>query len=425
MLTELLQLALGNMRRARGRVLMTAGGVVVGTTAVILLVALTNGLQLAAEKGFGSDASLTQIDVYPNWSPDPSVTIPQLTLDAVRAFWQIPGVQVVIPSVMLQGGELTVGKYTNWVGIQGIDPALLPYLGLPLASGELALGDKKVLAGQAIQQNFYDPNSTEWQPIAVDFLETPPALRLWKQDGSGAQRSVKLGISAMIQQTGGPGDYAMYMDIQEVLELNEWITGQRYDPETFKFDQVVVRATNRETTNTVSEAIREMGFGAGGAGQFLNELNKFFDTMRLMLGAIGGVALIVAAFGVANTMMMAILERTREIGIMKAIGATDRDVLTVFLLEAGLVGLLGGVTGVGLSLLIQNLVNSSIQNVSNQGGMMFLPINPEQLGGNLLIIPGELVIFALLLATSVGVIAGIYPALRAANLPPVLALKQE
>jgi len=132
---------------------MTAGGVVVGTTAVILLVALTNGLQLAAEKGFGSDASLTQIDVYPNWSPDPSVTIPQLTLDAVRAFWQIPGVQVVIPTVMLQGGELFINDYVNWAGIQGIDPALLPYLGLSLASGELALGEDRVLVGQAIQQN--------------------------------------------------------------------------------------------------------------------------------------------------------------------------------------------------------------------------------------------------------------------------------
>jgi putative ABC transport system permease protein len=115
---------------------------------------------------------------------------------------------------------------------------------------------------------------------------------------------------------------------------------------------------------------------------------------------------------------------------MKAIGATDRDVLTVFLIEAGLVGLCGGIAGVGVAALVQNLVNQALANLpqgENTGGGvgMFLPIDPAQIGGNLFVIPPELALFALCLATAVGIGAGLYPSLRAAKLPPVIALKTE
>ncbi|MBC7815023.1 MAG: FtsX-like permease family protein, partial [Burkholderiales bacterium] len=122
----------------------------------------------------------------------------------------------------------------------------------------------------------------------------------------------------------------------------------------------------------------------------------------------------------------AILERTREIGLMKAIGATDRDVLTVFLIEAGLVGMAGGLSGVGLSLFLQNVINQAVANAptAEQGGIG-LPFDTSQIGGNLVVIPPELTIFAIVLATAVGLGAGLYPALRAARLPPVIALKME
>lgn len=185
----------------------------------------------------------------------------------------------------------------------------------------------------------------------------------------------------------------------------------KYDPETFVYTDVTVIASSRETFNDVSKAIKKLGFAAGGMGEYLNNLNSFFVTLRLMLGAVGGVALLVAAFGVANTMMMAILERTREIGIMKAIGATNETIMTLFLLESGLVGLTGGITGVLLAQGLANLVNTGIQNMpQSEGGVYFLPIDPNQIGGQLLVIPSELTWFAIILATAVGVVAGIYPA---------------
>jgi putative ABC transport system permease protein len=426
MLYELLQLAVGNLGRARGRLMMTAGGVVVGTTAVIILIGLTLGLQETAEASIGSDASITQIDVYTSWNPDPQVTLPKLNSEAVNAFWQIPGVAVVIPTMRLQGGELSSGDYRGWGDIQGIDPRLLPYMQLRTTTGEVPiLAPGQVLAGTYVGTNFYDPTSEEYTPIELDLLTERVRLEVQNSDWTSSRR-VDLNVAALLSESGTQSDYAIYMPIDEVIALNEWATGNKIEAKDLVYDQVVVRATSRETTTDVMNAIRDMGFGAGGMGEYLNSLNGFFTTLRLMLGGVGSIALLVAAFGVANTMMMAIMERTREIGIMKAIGATNQEILMLFLIEAGLVGFSGGVVGIGISQLIKNGINTAIQqSPQDNSGFNFLPLDPSQLGGNLVIVPPELMVFALILATLIGAAAGAYPAWRAARMAPVIALKQE
>lgn len=427
MFYELSRLAISNLSRARARLVMTAGGVVVGTTAVILLIALTIGLQRAAEAGIGNSSTLTEIYVYPAWGSGQSESeIPQLDVAAVRAFWQIPGVAAVVPMIYYQGGaELVAGDLRNYGQLLGIDPALLPYLGVMIEQGQLSLNEDQVIFGGGVGDYFYDPEAEEWQPQALDVMAEPIELRVYSYNGTDDQ-DIELNIAGELAVGTNNYDGSIIMPIERVIELNEWTTGQEFDPQTFRFDQIIVRAASREVTNDVSEAIRDMGYGTGGMGDFLNQLNSFFTTMRLVLGGVGGVALLVAAFGVANTMTMAILERTKEIGLMKAIGATDRDVLTIFLIEAGLVGLCGGVAGVGLSLFLQNIVNQAIQNApAGEGGVMFLPFDTSMIGGNLLVIPPDLSLFAVALATAVGLGAGLFPALRAARLPPVIALKME
>lgn len=137
--------------------------------------------------------------------------------------------------------------------------------------------------------------------------------------------------------------------------------------------------------------------------------------------------MLVAAFGVANTMTMAILERTHEIGLMKAVGATDRAVLTIFLIEAGMVGLLGGATGLAISYLFQNLGNHILADLAASGALEgFLSVDLESSSSaTLLAIPNELAFFAVALATCIGIAAGLYPAMRASRMTPVLALKAD
>src|SRR5215510_4907995 len=160
MFGELFALAFNNLLRARARLIMTAGGVLVGTTAVILLIALTIGLQNSAEAGIGNDASLTEIEVYPNYSFSPGAStptdIPQLTIKAVNNFWKIPGVAAVIPMTRLQGGEILAGKYTGYADILGIDPRLLPYLNITAQQGELKLASGDMLIGAHAADYFYD-----------------------------------------------------------------------------------------------------------------------------------------------------------------------------------------------------------------------------------------------------------------------------
>jgi len=246
------------------------------------------------------------------------------------------------------------------------------------------------------------------------------------QGGAHARMS-RLRIAAETAIDNSQNDYMIYMPLQQVIEYNAWISGTT--PEEIVFDALMVRASSRETTSAVAKAIRELGFEAYGQITWLEQLESFFGMMRLMLGGIGGIALLVAAFGVANTMTMAILERTREIGLMKAIGATDAEVMAIFLMEAGMVGLLGGLSGLGVWLAAQEAVNRLVANLpqgQDGGGMAFLPINIQNLSDGLMIIDAPLMLFALTLATLVGLVAGAYPAYRAAvHLTPVAALKTD
>lgn len=432
MFWELGRLAIHNLMRARARLAMTSGGVLVGTAAVILLVAMTIGLQQAAEQGIGQSGALTEVIVSPSFEFNASNTAepPQLTPAMIEQFWRISGVRAVIPLLNFQSwGELLAEDYSGGGQILGVDARLLPYMGLDVQEGMLSLESGQVLIGSQIPYNFYDPTATEYRPVQVDVMSTRLRMRIYNPRGE--QRRMDLRPAGVLAPSS-MFDYAIIMPIEQVIGLNEWLNGQRTDPSDFRYDLVVIRAASREETTGISDAVKALGFSAGGLGEFINQLNGFFTTMRLVLGGVGGVALLVAAFGVANTMTMAILERTREIGLMKAVGATDRDVLTIFLVEAAMVGLVGGVTGVLLSYLAGEGINRGIASLMQQasnsgqgGGPMFLPVDISQLQAGLVIIPTELALFGLLLATSVGIVAGLLPALRAARMTTVVALKTD
>ncbi len=423
MFEELFNLAFMNLMRARARLAMTAGGVLVGTASVILLIALTIGLQEAAEAGVGSSGTLTEVPVY-NYGPS-DVIRPLMNNAVIKAFYKIDGVAAVIPTISLQGGMLMVGKYSGYATILGVEPALLKYFQLPAQDGQLEIGKDQIVCGAGIQDNFYDPKSTDYQPVKVDLLKQPIKLELSTADGV---RRLPLAVSGVFAMGSSNYDYACFMPMTQVIKLNEEILGQPTDWANFQYEQVIIRTTGREATDHVVSEVRKMGYQPGGIGDFLNQINGLFSTMRLMLGGMGSVALLVAAFGVANTMTMAILERTREIGLMKAIGASDNHILTIFLLEAAMVGLCGGFGGVGVSLLLQRLVNQAVANMpvsQNGSSVSFLPVDPAMLKNGLIIIPPELMLFALCLAVGIALAAGLYPSLRAARLQPVTALKTE
>jgi putative ABC transport system permease protein len=165
-----------------------------------------------------------------------------------------------------------------------------------------------------------------------------------------------------------------------------------------------------------------MGFMAYTPQKFIEGVNNYFVVLQIIFGGVGGIALLVAAIGIANTMTMAILERTREIGLMKAIGATNQDVLSIFLGESASIGFIGGIGGVLLGLLLGELINifGSVYMAGQDSGMM-----GGSSTGILATTPLWLILFALLFSTLIGLISGVYPAVQAASLVPVQALKNE
>jgi putative ABC transport system permease protein len=183
----------------------------------------------------------------------------------------------------------------------------------------------------------------------------------------------------------------------------------------------LVKVDSADHVVSITDQINALGYQAWTNAAYVQGINSFYLVIQVIFGGVGAIALLVAAIGIANTMTMAILERTREIGLMKAVGATNRDVLSVFLGEAAGIGFLGGLGGVLLGWSLGQILNVlAVAYLAGQNAAQGLP-PPEAA----VITPTWLPIFALAFATLVGIISGLYPALRAATLVPVIALKYE
>ncbi len=182
------------------------------------------------------------------------------------------------------------------------------------------------------------------------------------------------------------------------------------------YSSISVRVKNPSQVQTVEDAVKKMGFNTFSILDASKSIQQFFKVLDVFLGIFGSLALAVAFIGIVNTLVMAILERRREIGIMKAIGASDGDVKKLFFAEAGAMGILGGVVGVALGWAIGQVINL--------GTNIYLRSQsfPAE---HFWSVPWWLVAFALLFSFLVSLAAGLYPAGRAARLDPVQALRYE
>ena len=432
---DLLYLVFGNLARMKARVAMTAIGVVIGTAAVVVLVSLAAGLQRSFAENLGSIGDLTKITVLPGsyltafGGPSPGRAGEEAVLNdrTLAEFRELPDVVAATPrEPLMGGGTLRLNRLMSGAQVVGIDPAQVERLEFSLASGTDRLGRWQVLVGARVAEGFYDPQAQ--RPV-----EEPPdlqgqALQLvlsrTGDDGRPMERVVRLRVNGVLEESGGQDDYTLYLALNDVLELNGWFAGHRPNPGRDGYNQALVKVVAPELVMAVEQEILKQGFFAYSARSTLQSMNIFFLVIQGIFGGIGAIALIVAAFGIANTMTMAIYERTREIGLMKAVGATNRDVMSIFLTEAGGIGLLGGLGGVllgtGLGALIDLIASTYLAAQAAQSGA-----TASDAAISIVHTPLWLPVFALLFSVLVGVISGVYPAVRAASLSPVAALKYE
>ncbi len=240
-------------------------------------------------------------------------------------------------------------------------------------------------------------------------------------DGNELRKTVQVRVKAIINESHTEPDFSIFLPIEDVTAWNEWFLGKRINRNVTGYNTVIIQAEDSSQTVQIADQVNALGFQAYTPQSTIQGVNGFYLVLQIIFGGVGAIALLVAAIGIANTMAMAILERTREIGLMKAVGATNRDVLSIFLGEAAGIGFLGGLGGILVGWSAGQIINVLGQvylaSQASQGGMPSINISVST--------PAWLLFFTLIFATLVGLISGIYPALRAATIIPIQALKYE
>jgi putative ABC transport system permease protein len=441
---DLFELILDNLGRRIGRVALTAIGVVIGTAAIVILVSLAIGLQISANERLFGIGDLTQIVVEPNYGefveggprvvveavPFPgggSNTNQQLITDQSLAdLAQLPNVVSVIPRDYMQGGGMMIyNRLEGYIGITGIGIADLSQLGLKAQGGSLEMQHGEAIIGAMVPMNFYDPRPAPGKepPPPPELLDQTVKLILqkWDNEGNEIRKSLPIKIRGVIAESKTEADWSVYMPIEDLASYNQWFLGRRINRSKDGYPSVLVKVSSLDDVISTSDQINAMGYRAYTQLTYVQGINSFYTILQVIFGGVGAIALLVAAIGIANTMAMSILERTREIGLMKAVGATNRDVLSVFLGEAAGIGFLGGLGGV--------VIGWSVGQALNALALAYLARQATQTGAPppsvAVFTPLWLPVFALVFSILIGVLSGLYPALRAATLVPVNALKYE
>ena len=210
-----------------------------------------------------------------------------------------------------------------------------------------------------------------------------------------------------------PTQTAEAMNLMQPADTQQLV---RSSPGARTYSMLTVRMKSAAYAEKVEESVKQMHFSAYSYLDATKSMRRFFAVLDMFLGIFGSLALAVASLAIVNTLIMAVLERRREIGIMKALGASDADVKKLFFAEAATMGLIGGALGVTLGWLIGRAINFGTNIYLHK---MKMPAE------NLWTVPPLLVVGAIVFAVLVSVLAGIYPAARAAKLDPVQALRYE
>ncbi len=439
--SDMIKMALRNLWKRKLRTFLTILGVIIGTASIVVMVSIGIGMNESFQKQVEQWGSLQVINVYAvgnnsyYYDDSESANInkndkkaTEITVNTIEEFKKIPHVEAATP-VMNEYMYFIAGKYVADASIQGIDPASMEAMGYKAEQGRvLQEGDSKtVVFGADVVSNFYNPKLS-WRmrydspSPEVDILNDKVMVTTdWNYGTKYADKTIKpIKVDVVGTISGGGNDgYNVFMPIKELEKIK--IAQSEYEAKKYNnrnaekikkgvYQNAMVKVDNMDNVKEVQESIKNMGFRASSLTDELETMKETTKMLRMMLGAIGAISLIVAAIGITNTMVMAIYERTREIGVMKVIGASLSDIKKLFLTEAAFIGFAGGLAGILVSLGASKIVN-----------IFAIRTNSNMLSS----IPLWLCGASLLFATFIGIAAGYLPAKRAMKLSALSAIKTE
>jgi len=401
MISDYLNLAFRNIKKRRLRAFLTLVGILISIATIFVLISLSLGLEKTIEEQFetlGTDKFFVQ--PRGQFGPPGSATAVDLTLNDLEEVKKVSGVKDATFYVV-GNAKIKFRDEQRFVLVSGVDPEQL----------DIAFGSYDVEFGRTIRESDSRTVMLGHQYKFNNYLGSPIEV------GDKVEiQDVEFKVVGIVEQIGNPhDDRAVYMpedDFRSLFSIPEridFIIAKVSDSN--EISETAERTEKRlMKTRDVDEKTQD--FTILKPEELLGAFGNVLDIITVFLFGIAAISLLVGGINIANTMFTSVIERTKEIGIMKAIGAKNSDIILIFLIEAGLLGLVGGILGV----LFGYATGKAIEYVA-----------VVQLSTTLLSIstPAYLVVGSLAFAFLAGAVSGLYPAWRAAKIKPVDALRYE
>lgn len=410
---DLVGLALNSLTHRKLRSVLTMLGIVIGVVSVVGLLSISEGFRenIGGQLGRLGGNVITVTPGFnraqaggfgPGGDRAESTSVTNLTLRDVTVVRSTSGVHYVDPLVSGRA-TVTFDRAKASLTVQGVDPNVWRYMetaGLQ-AGRYLDPGDStSVVLGSAVASSVFPKPVLLNQPILVGG-HTLRVVGILESAGTFGQQDRTIYVTTAEARIllGQPGEDFSSISLtaasgSDPIAVGNDLTGR------LLLERGKTGATQDFTVTT--------------GASFQNRIASISSTFTVFLGSIAAIALVVGAIGIANTMFMAVMERAKSIGILKALGATNREIRRLFLLESSLMGFLGGLLGCFLGIVLAQAVGGlGLRTIGPGRGTLHLVVTPHILG------------YALLFATLIGAVAGVLPALRAARLQPVDTLRSE
>ena len=441
---DLLRICLQNLMRRRSRTFLTVLGVLIGCCSIVIMVSLGIGMKETQEKLLAEMGDLTIITVSAPQNGKGKVKLDDALVKRLRNLNGVVGVSpkqsLEVDSIRLLAG--TGNRYVaDWTSVVGMDTGEMERLGYKIISGSPSKRDGEVVIGEFLAYSFKDTLRPEgrnmidrWagelddngQPTALpppyfDPMKGTMTLEIGTQSGTIKLPITPSGVVKEDYSKGYETSEGLIMSLTDLRKLLDKVQGPA--KKKVPYNSVLVKVSAIDRVADVEQEIKSMGYATESMESIRKPMEKEAQQKQMMLGGLGAISLFVAALGITNTMIMSISERTREIGIMKALGCYVSDVRIMFLSEAGAIGLIGGIIGCIISFIVSVVIN-----------LISIGFSPENLPAAILggeginrvsVIPPWLLLFAIVFSVLIGLGSGYYPANKAVQIPALEAIKSE
>ena len=441
---DLLRICLQNLMRRRSRTFLTVLGVLIGCCSIVIMVSLGIGMKETQEKLLSEMGDLTIITVSAPQKGKGKVKLDDALVKRLRNMDGVVGVSpkqsLEVDSIRLLAG--TGNRYVaDWTSVVGMDTGEMERLGYRILNGSAAKRDGEVVIGEFLAYSFKDTlrpegrnmidrwagelddngQPTQLPPPYFDPMKTTLTMEIATASGTIKLPVTPAGVMKEDYSKGYETSEGMIMSLTDLRKLLDKVQGPA--KKKLPYDSVLVKVSSIDRVADIEQEIKAMGYGTESMESIRKPMEKEARQKQMMLGGLGAISLFVAALGITNTMIMSISERTREIGIMKALGCYVSDVRIMFLSEAGAIGLIGGVIGCIISFIASVIIN-----------LVSIGLSPENISAAILggeginrvsVIPPWLLIFAIVFSVFIGLGSGYYPANKAVQIPALEAIKSE